>query len=128
MLSATAAVRADPYTDFLNGRRRLISDLFRLIETLDSHQDAASRVRLTRLCDNLVDYLSAGHFQIFSEIATDNHAYGQIERTTDRAMRFNDRFGASGSHDTAAVKRALEGLALTLETRFVLEDALIGAA
>lgn len=87
-------------------------------------------------CGALLDYLSAGHFEVF-EILTENNGdpqgqalkedlYPKLTKTTDAALAFNDRFGeAITSEQAAGFDNALAELGETLEERFALEDELI---
>jgi regulator of sigma D len=87
-------------------------------------------------CGALLDYLSAGHFEVF-EILTENDSdlhgqalkedlYPKLTKTTDAALAFNDRFAeAITSEQAAGFDSALAELGETLEERFALEDELI---
>ena len=135
-----AAARATPISApgnaeaaFLNGsdesfsqcRQRLISYLIKLNQALNENLQDLSQALVSRFCDSLVDYLSAGHFQVFQRIIPAPHEYAAIESTTQVAMTFNDRFGNVQYVDIPEVKAALEQLALVLGTRFEVEDDII---
>ena len=82
---------------------------------------------LVKFCGTLTDYLSAGHEQVFRLSSPEAHQYVAIAATSRELMRFSDRFSrnsATATVDYVAVQAALEQLALTLETRFELEDQL----
>lgn len=92
------------------------------------------RPRLDRFCELLVDYLSAGHFEVYRELvdagggaarAPDlDRIYRCILATTAAALDFNDRyFRASPGAGFAA---DLSRLGQALAARFDWEDALIG--
>jgi len=110
---------------FSQCRQRLISYLVKLNHALNEDLQDLSQALVSRFCDALVDYLSAGHFQVFQRIVPAPHEYAAIESTTREAMTFNDRFGNVQHVDIPVVKAALEQLALVLGTRFEVEDDII---
>ena len=122
---AAAALKAASDQSFQELRSRVISYLVKLNHALDKDLGDLSQALLSRFCDTLVDYLSAGHFQVFQRIVPTAHEYAAIESTTQLAMSFNDQFGNLRSVDIPEVKAALEALALVLGTRFELEDDLL---
>lgn len=107
---------------FTDCRQRLISYLVKLNQALDRDLTDLSQALLTRFCEALVDYLSAGHFNLFQRVVLAADEYAAIESTTQLAMTFNDRFADRLQIDVAEVKGALEHLAQVLGTRFELED------
>lgn len=89
---------------------------------------------IANFCSALLDYLSAGHFEIF-DILVENDTeglnlrdklYPELSKTTDAALAFNDTFAQSVTLEQAAdLDSALASLGETLEERFTLEDELI---
>lgn len=110
---------------FQQSRQRLISYLVKLNHALNENLQDLSQALVSRFCDSLVDYLSAGHFQVFQRIVPAADEYAAIESTTRVAMTFNDRFGNIRYVNVPEVKAALEQLALVLGTRFEVEDDII---
>ncbi|MCZ6640777.1 MAG: Rsd/AlgQ family anti-sigma factor [Gammaproteobacteria bacterium] len=123
--ATTAKYDRDATANFTTCRQRLITYLVELNNALDAGLEDLSQAILTRFCNSLVDYLSAGHFQVFQRLIPAPHEYAAIESTTLVAMRFNDEFGDLESVNIAQVKAALEQLALVLGTRFELEDDIL---
>lgn len=96
----------------------------------------AIRAELDRFCEILVDYVSAGHFEVYRELldacerqgpaalAQSTTLYGLIVPTTTVALDFNDRYfrGVAGN----ALKADLSRLGQVLASRFDWEDALMG--
>jgi regulator of sigma D len=90
---------------------------------------------LDRFCEVLVDYASAGHFEVYRELLEEGERSGNgrsaevaalyrlIVPTTAIALDFNDRYfrGASGNR----LEQDLSRLGQVLASRFDLEDALI---
>lgn len=131
--NAIIAGASSTATDFSNTadesfsqcRQRLISYLVKLNHALNEDLQDLSQALVSRFCDSLVDYLSAGHFQVFQRVIPAPDEYAAIESTTRVAMTFNDRFGNAEFIDIPEVKAALEQLALVLGTRFEVEDDII---
>ena len=129
-LASDATVTTNEYlniadTTFCDCRQRLITYLVKLNHALDEDLVDLSQAILSRFCDSLVDYLSAGHFRVFQRVALTAYEYAAIESTTHVAMSFNDVFGDAVDLNVGKVKVALEGLALALGTRFELEDVIL---
>jgi regulator of sigma D len=125
--SIAAYYTQTPDRSFLECRQRLISYLMKLNNALTEDLQDLSHALLSRFCDSLVDYLSAGYFQLFQRAAPRPSDYPTIEASTRSAMAFNDRFGQLREIDLPEVKAALEQLARALSTRFELEDAVLDA-
>ena len=93
---------------------------------------------IKRFCQLLLDYISAGHFEIFDNIVANcltkgpassekaRQIYPLINKSTDFALQFNDKYAESddfkASNDFDESLATLGGL---LEDRFELEDQLI---
>lgn len=98
---------------------------------------ATLSTRLEAFCEILMDYVSAGHFEVYDELLAEAErrdesaapAQGllaQVQATTDAVIRFNDL--CEDPHDAAALAhlpRELPILGLELESRFQTEDRLI---
>ncbi len=91
------------------------------------------------MCEVLVDYVSAGHFEIYEQLIQEARefndgglelaakVYPQIEQTTEIALNFNDRLDGQ-SLSEAQVRELfseLSRLGEALESRFEMEDFLI---
>ena len=85
-----------------------------------------------------MDYLSAGHFEIYDDIAKAckekgpesqnlaNALYPRISETTDVALDFNDKYAEVDKDDLLdEFDKDLSTLGEALELRFELEDELI---
>lgn len=94
---------------------------------------------LESFCDVLVDYMSAGHFEVYEQlvreaeefndlggIALAKQLYPRIETITQTAVQFNDRYGESTPDlDQDLMQERLSHLGGLLHERFELEDCLI---
>lgn len=89
-------------------------------------------------CQILVDYLSAGHFEIYDDIvqaceekgpqslALAKTLYPKIASSTDLALNFNDQYAdAKKDQDFSKFDSDLSELGEVLEQRFEFEDELI---
>lgn len=95
--------------------------------------------RLKYFCQILVDYCSAGHFEVFPTLVKDARARGdelaaiadslipRIQDTTEIALDFNDRYETEELLPEAMepLARHLSKLGEALEMRFDLEDRLV---
>jgi len=91
--------------------------------------------RLKDFCQILVDYCSAGHFEVFPELlklingsgAELNELLGKIQDTTDIFLDFNDRYDTEEllPETLEPLSRHLSKLGEALEMRFNLEDRLL---
>jgi regulator of sigma D len=104
---------------------------------LQSPQRGSNAARLQRFCQLLLDYVSAGHFEIYYELVREaeefkdgsveiaNRLLPAITATTETLLDFNDRYvDAKPSPELA---QSLSRLGETLAERFELEDQLIEA-
>lgn len=124
---------------WLKERQELLVHYCDLSGTADFSQTEQLRQKLVRLCEVLVDYVSAGHFEIYEQLIQEARefndgglelvakVYPRIEKTTEIALNFNDQL--SGESMTEEQVRdlfeQLSELGETLETRFEMEDFLI---
>ena len=84
-------------------------------------------------CELLVDYVSAGHFEVYDKIVEDctdrditEKLYPQISATTDDALNFHDTYAeVSVDQELETFDVNLSNLGQKLEERFALEDQLI---
>lgn len=101
-----------------------------------SPQGVANKSRLQKFCQLLLDYASAGHFEVFYQLLREAEAFedGSVEAaqallskigaTTTAALDFNDRYGdMAGGAGTLA--KDLSRLGEVLAERFDFEDQLI---
>jgi regulator of sigma D len=91
------------------------------------------------LCEQMLDYVSAGHFEMYSRLLEDGcklkpvtrlqvrRIYRRIEQSTDQALSFNDKYDGDESSicEEPALPEDINRLCLALRRRFELEDQLI---
>jgi regulator of sigma D len=125
---------------WLKERQELIVRLCDL--TVNPGSSEENRVeRLQYFCQILVDYVSAGHFEIYEQLISEAAEFDdggvelaetilpKIQPSTEIALSFNDRFDNIHKVDdgTDGMITELEQLGKTLAERFELEDTLIAA-
>lgn len=103
----------------------------------DSFEPQNHGEQVRRLCQLLVDYTSAGHFEIYKQlvgearefedhdaIAQAGDLYDKIDPTTGVILDFDDKY--QETDDLDALRDDLSKLGDALETRFAAEDGMIG--
>ncbi|MFP5431344.1 MAG: Rsd/AlgQ family anti-sigma factor [Gammaproteobacteria bacterium] len=94
--------------------------------------------RLQTFCEVLMDYVSAGYFEVYDELLAEGEAQGRsvlaegqalfqrLQPSLDAIMSFNDRHEAPEDEERlAGLSQELSRLGLVLEERFQLEDRMI---
>ena len=124
-------------TRWLKERRAVLGKYTEIVVTLDTRFDAAPlQPRQKALCELLVDYISAGHFEVFLALINEAESFGDdscalteklipaIGDTTEVILAYEEKYGYAEGH-LEKLKRDLSALGEVLESRFVLEDRLI---
>ncbi len=127
----------DLLTRWLKERRELLGKYTQIAVALDSTPLPEKLTERQRaLCAVLVDYVSAGHFEVFHELLNEAETFGDssgslaqqvmpaIGDTTEVILAYEEKYG-SGNAYPETLQRDLSSLGEVLESRFVLEDRLI---
>lgn len=124
---------------WLYARKQLLVAYYNMVgikPNKESHS-ALNEKALDAFCHNLVDYLSAGHFNIYERIIDEmegsspllaaTQIYPQLEANTQLIMDFYDTNLENAIDDDNCIEfqQALSGIGEALEARFSLEDKLI---
>lgn len=126
---------------WLQDRQKLIV-LMLSLNTRDSSHDAHAQPlseRIQTFCQSLVDYVSAGHFEVYDRLLSEGESdgnpallkaqksYGILYDSTQAALRFNDVYDChKHSNDLIDnLPHELAEISLMLEDRFEAEDRLI---
>jgi len=117
---------------------RWLQERAELIKAYAAIDDVSDKVVMQRFCEYLVDYVSAGHFEVYQQLTEEARAFGdqrglelakqiypRIEAITEVALAFNDRCDNGDSRDNASLVAELNRLGQLLHERFELEDCLI---
>ncbi|ATC56419.1 MULTISPECIES: sigma D regulator [Vibrio] len=134
---------SDVIDHWLNTRQTLIVEYCKLAalqpcSTKTNVNGLPSPEELQRFCQQLVDYISEGHFKIYDMVmdrwratgfeATDeiNQTYGKIIVTTEPLLNFTDKYAAvSDEDDLENFDNDLSLIGEIIEVRFGVEDSLI---
>jgi regulator of sigma D len=121
---------------WLGERRELVQAYTALSKSAQA--PAINCESLQGFCELLVDYVSAGHFEVYEQLTSEARAfndqrglelakriYPRIEAITEAALAFNDRCDNGDSRDNASLVAELDRLGPLLHERFELEDCLI---
>ncbi|MGE6793626.1 regulator of sigma D [Pseudomonas guineae] len=113
-------------------------ELVEAFAALNVSAQAPSAAALQQFCEILVDYVSAGHFEVYEQLTSEAKAFGdqrglelakqiypRIEVITEVALAFNDRCDTGDCNDSASLLDELNRLGQLLHERFELEDCLI---
>ncbi len=104
-------------------------------------KDTPVTIKVQAFCDVLIDYMSAGHFEIYDELLQEakhfnddyldlaNSAFPRIQSSTQTAVDFNDKYTRADIVEEQMPELAadLSELGEKLVERFDLEDQLIEA-
>ncbi len=123
---------------WLTERRELLVRYTEIAKNSESLSELDTiKVNLLRLREILVDYISAGHFEVFQQLIKEAEAFAdgsaefakdvipKIQETTELALDFHDRYAEPESGDPQQFTKDLSNLGEALSTRFELEDQLI---
>ena len=126
---------------WLKERQQLLALLCALPDMNDANagDNPALHEHIRSLCQSLMDYISAGYFEIYRELADEarslkreNPAWLQavlhrLEDSTDAALAFNEHYDQATRRQRSlmALPEKMASLLEKLEERFQLEDQLI---
>lgn len=134
---------SDVIDHWLNKRQVLIVAYCKLANLQPSAAKATiaelpSPIELQVFCQDLVDYISEGHFKIYDMVmnkwhatgfhATDdiNATYGDIIETNEPLLSFTDKYATiADDEDLEDLDHDLSEVGEALEQRFGIEDSLI---
>lgn len=127
--------------NWLDERQQLIVSYCKLASLPpfdDKRTTLPAQSAVQEFCQLLVDYLSAGHFEVYERIVSEcaingtdsrklaDSLYPKIAVSTDLALNFNDLYADHlSTRHSGAFDRELSELGQALEERFAYEDELI---
>lgn len=121
---------------WLQERQQMLVLYCSLSEICDDpdHPERAPKVK--SLCEIVVDYVSAGHFEVYDQLFQEGEEFEDreglkqagalfkiIDASTEVALDFNDKY--QETDDLDAISPDLSHLGETLVTRFEAEDKMI---
>jgi regulator of sigma D len=116
------------------------NELIRAFDELGDTPEAllADRPTLQKFCEFLVDYVSAGHFEVYEQLTSEAKAFGderglelaeqiypRLDVITKLSLAFNDHCDKGDCSDANLIATKLNELGSLLHERFELEDCLI---
>jgi regulator of sigma D len=116
------------------------NELIKAFDSLGGTSQALvdDRKKLQDFCGLLVDYTSAGHFEIYEQLTDEAKAFNdqrglelaetiwpRIDEITQKALDFNDYCDKGDCSDAAVILDKRKELGGLLHERFELEDCLI---
>ncbi|ODS24145.1 anti-RNA polymerase sigma 70 factor [Candidatus Endobugula sertula] len=122
---------------WLHERQQLLVEYCNLsaVQVFDE-ENPLHQEQLKQLCQILVDYVSAGHFEVYEQLIkegrdfNEKHALKQaaelykiIDNTTESLLDFNDKY--QETDDLADLAIDLSIIGQQLETQFTAEDQMI---
>ena len=130
--------------DMIKARKDLVIQYMKILNISVSRSSNKNDVcypsyeDVTKFCDQLVDYMSHGHFDLFPKIlelienasgrslSIAHRTLPRIEDTTEYLMKFTDKYAEDlNEAKMATVQKDLASIGKALEVRFKNEDRLI---
>ena len=130
--------------DMIKARKELVIQYMKILNVSVSRSSNKNEVcypsyeDVTKFCDQLVDYMSHGHFDLFPKIlelienasgrslSIAHRTLPRIEDTTEYLMKFTDKYAEDlNEAKMATVQKDLASSGKALEVRFKNEDRLI---
>lgn len=121
---------------WLEERKELLVDYCELSNAVKNDQDEELGGMLRKLCQIMVDYVSAGHFEVYEQLMQEakdfddteglrlaGGLYKTIDATTEDILDFNDKY--QETDDLDALNADLSKVGEWLATRFEAEDRMI---
>ncbi|MBP5980639.1 MAG: sigma D regulator [Halomonas sp.] len=125
---------------WLDQRRSLLVSFIELKDACDSELEAVSKTRIDTFSETLMDYISAGHFEIYPQLAEEARAFNdesalqiasqlleRLEMSTEMVLEFDTDYASTVRCQQHLVRLPawIDRLAKGLTERFALEDQLI---
>lgn len=121
---------------WLEERKELLVDYCELSNAVKNDQGEELGGMLRKLCQIMVDYVSAGHFEVYEQLMQEakdfddteglrlaGGLYKTIDATTEDILDFNDKY--QETDDLDALNADLSKVGEWLATRFEAEDRMI---
>lgn len=117
---------------------RWLRERHELVRAYSALAEPINDKALQSFCELLVDYVSAGHFEVYEQLTSEAKAfndqrglelakqiYPRIEAITEVALAFNDQCEKDDCLENPSLPDSLIRLGQLLHERFDLEDCLI---
>lgn len=120
---------------WLAERQQMLVKYCALSNTKDSDDEDRGR-KLREMCQIMVDYVSAGHFEVYDQLLKEGRDFDdeqalkqgaelfkKVDVTTEEVLDFNDKY--QETDDLTTLDADLSRLGEVLEARFSAEDQMI---
>lgn len=127
---------SDTIDRWLQERQDLLVLYCNLSAVKDNDISDETQATLRKFCQIVVDYVSAGHFEIYEQLVNEGREfddqeglkrakvhYQTIDGTTEDILDFNDKY--QETDDLTSVESDLSALGEAMATRFEAEDLMI---
>nr|WP_163503892.1 sigma D regulator [Halomonas socia] len=126
---------------WLDQRRELLVSFVELQEACDVELEAVTKAQVDTFSELLMDYISAGHFEIYPQLREEASAFNddealmiaerlleRLDMSTELVLSFDADYASpvKCQHNLSLLPAWLDRLAKGLTERFALEDQLIG--
>ncbi|PAU76660.1 sigma D regulator [Halomonas salipaludis] len=126
---------------WLEQRRELLVSFVELQEACDVELEAVTKAQVDTFSELLMDYISAGHFEIYPQLREEASAFNddealmiaerlleRLDMSTELVLSFDADYASpvKCQHNLGLLPAWLDRLAKGLTERFALEDQLIG--
>ncbi|EPC01250.1 anti-RNA polymerase sigma 70 factor [Litchfieldella anticariensis FP35 = DSM 16096] len=126
---------------WLDQRREMLVSFVELQEACDVELEAVEKARIDAFSELLMDYISAGHFEIYPQLREESKAFSddealviadklleRLEMSTELVLAFDADYASPTrcQHYLPRLPAWLDRLGKGLTERFALEDQLIG--
>ncbi len=121
---------------WLHERKELLIQYCTLSEIVEEAEHNSAGPAVQRLCQIIVDYISAGHFEVYDQLVKEGQAFGDkeglksaaasftiVDSTTESILDFNDKY--QEIDDLGTIHEDLSALGEVLAHRFEAEDRMI---
>ncbi|MHB0774613.1 sigma D regulator [Halomonas sp. WWR20] len=125
---------------WLEERREMLVAFMELREACDAELEAVPKARIDRFSELLMDYISAGHFEIYPQLREEANTFNDVEAlaladnllqrldvSTQLVLQFDEDYASPirCQHNLSRLPAWLDRLTKGLTERFALEDQLI---
>ncbi|MGC3873196.1 sigma D regulator [Halomonas sp. GXIMD04776] len=126
---------------WFEARREMLVAFMDLKEACDSDPEAVAKARIDHFSEALMDYISAGHFEIYPQLRQEAEHFNdqealtvadklleRLEMSTQLVLEFDQDYSTPTrcQHYLSRLPAWLDRLGRGLTERFALEDQLIG--
>lgn len=127
---------SDIIDKWLQDRKKLLVQYCKLSDVAEKINEENSGAGVQALCQIMVDYMSAGHFEVYDQLLKEGQEFDDqdglaaasecfkiVDSTTEDILDFNDKY--QETDDLGTIVKDLSDLGEVLAHRFEAEDSMI---